>query len=67
MWVTWKKTILFKHVNDFSEEDSDLFCKFKEIRPRAKRHIDIKDLKQGQTYMINHNTDEPLEKGYWYV
>lgn len=51
----------------YSEEDSDLYCKLKEIRPRARKEIDIKDLKPGQTVMLNHNTDDLLEKGYWYV
>lgn len=51
----------------FREEDSDLYCKLSEIRPRARTVMDIKDLKHGQTVMLNHNTDEPLETGYWYV
>lgn len=48
-----------------SEDDSNLYCKLKDIRPRARQEIDIKDLKIGQKVMINHNTEEPLEKGYW--
>lgn len=51
----------------FSEEDSDIYCKFKEIRPRARNVVEITDLKEGQTVMINYNTDHPLEKGYWFV
>ncbi|XP_045458310.1 E3 ubiquitin-protein ligase UHRF1-like [Melitaea cinxia] len=60
------ENILYKVQLDADEEDSDLYCKLKEIRPRARKEIDIKDLKPGQTIMLNHNTDDPLEKGYWY-
>ncbi|XP_047544031.1 E3 ubiquitin-protein ligase UHRF1-like [Vanessa atalanta] len=58
--------ILYKVQLNADEEDSDLYCQLKEIRPRARREINIKDLKPGQTVMLNHNTDDPLEKGYWY-
>lgn len=58
-----KHTIL----NLFSEEDSDVYCKLKEIRPRAHKVVEITDLKEGQTIMINYNTDHPLEKGHWFV
>ncbi|XP_032527455.2 E3 ubiquitin-protein ligase UHRF1-like [Danaus plexippus] len=60
------ENVLYKVQLDDDEEDSELFCKLKEIRPRARHEIDVKDLKPGQKVMINHNTDEPLEKGYWY-
>lgn len=49
----------------YSDEDSNMYCKLKEIRPRARTIIDIKDLEVGQKVMLNHNTDEPLERGYW--
>ncbi|KAG6459380.1 hypothetical protein O3G_MSEX011347 [Manduca sexta] len=58
-------SILYK-VQLEDEDDSDLYCKLKEIRPRARTIIDIKDLKVGQKVMINHNTEEPLERGHWY-
>lgn len=51
----------------FSEEDSDIYCKLNEIRPRARNVVEITDLKEGQTVMINYNTDHHLEKGYWFV
>lgn len=59
------------HIKDlcfyFSDEDSNFYCKLQEIRPRARTEIQAKDLRVGQKVMINHNTDEPLEKGVWYV
>ncbi|XP_063837600.1 E3 ubiquitin-protein ligase UHRF1-like [Ostrinia nubilalis] len=58
--------LLYKVQLDSDEEDSNLYCKLKDIRPRARKEIDVADLKAGQKVMINHNTDEPLEKGYWY-
>ncbi|XP_014357936.2 E3 ubiquitin-protein ligase UHRF1 [Papilio machaon] len=60
------KSILYKIQLDDDEEDSDLYCTEKEIRPRARTVLEIKDLKIGQKVMVNYNTDEPLEKGYWY-
>ncbi|XP_026331879.1 E3 ubiquitin-protein ligase UHRF1-like [Hyposmocoma kahamanoa] len=58
--------LLFKIQLDDDEEDSDIYCKLKEIRPRARNVVEMTDLKEGQTVMINYNTDHPLEKGYWY-
>ncbi|XP_050683115.1 E3 ubiquitin-protein ligase UHRF1-like isoform X2 [Leptidea sinapis] len=58
--------LLFKVQCDDDEEDSDLYCKVKEIRPRACKEIDVMDLKTGQVVMINHNPNEPNEKGHWY-
>ncbi|CAG9782394.1 unnamed protein product [Diatraea saccharalis] len=58
--------LLYKIQLDADEEDSNLYCKSKDIRPRARTVIDIKDLKEGQMVMVNHNTEEPLEKGHWY-
>ncbi|XP_075990910.1 E3 ubiquitin-protein ligase UHRF1-like [Anticarsia gemmatalis] len=58
--------LLFKVQLDSDDEDSNLYCKVQDIRPRARTEIDIKDLQVGTTVMINHNTDEPLEKGYWF-
>lgn len=49
----------------YSEDDSESYCKEKDIRPRARTIIDIKDLKVGQTVMVNYNIEEPMEKGYW--
>ncbi|CAH0703679.1 unnamed protein product [Spodoptera exigua] len=58
--------LLYKVQLESDDEDSNLYCKLKEIRPRARNEIDPKDLKVDQTVMLNHNTDEPLEKGHWY-
>ncbi|KAH9643541.1 hypothetical protein HF086_016748 [Spodoptera exigua] len=58
--------LLYKVQLESDDEDSNLYCKLKEIRPRARNEIDAKDLKVDQTVMLNHNTDEPLEKGHWY-
>lgn len=58
---------VLKVLQFFSEEDSDIYCKLNEIRPRARNVVEISDLKEGQTVMINYNTDHPLEKGYWFV
>ncbi|KAJ8737282.1 hypothetical protein PYW07_000553 [Mythimna separata] len=58
--------LLYKVELETDDEDSNLYCKLKDIRPRARTIIDIKELKVGQKVMLNHNTDEPLEKGYWY-
>lgn len=66
-------TLLFTYIISicayfiFSEEDSNLYCKLTEIRPRARNMIEIKDLKIGQKVMVNHNTEQQHEKGYWYV
>ncbi|KAJ2954656.1 hypothetical protein O0L34_g2952 [Tuta absoluta] len=60
------ENLLFKVTFDGEDEDSDLYCKLKDIRPRARHTIDIHDLKVDQKVMINHNTEQPLEKGYWY-
>ncbi|CAB3258852.1 unnamed protein product [Arctia plantaginis] len=59
-------TLLFKVQLDADEEDSNLYCKLQEIRPRARTEIPVNDLQVGQKVMINHNTDELLEKGDWY-
>ncbi|CAG4983934.1 unnamed protein product [Parnassius apollo] len=63
-----RKTIelLYKIQLDNDEEDSDLYCKQSDIRPRARTVIGMNDLKVGQKVMLNYNTDEPHEKGYWY-
>ncbi|XP_049885091.1 E3 ubiquitin-protein ligase UHRF1-like [Pectinophora gossypiella] len=58
--------LLYKVQHDADEEDSNIYCKMNEIRPRARHTVDVKDLKVGQKVMINHNTEQPLEKGYWY-
>ncbi|XP_048006035.1 E3 ubiquitin-protein ligase UHRF1-like [Leguminivora glycinivorella] len=58
--------LLYKVQLDDDDSDTFHYCKLKEIRPRARTPIEIKDLKVGQTVMINHNTESPLEKGYWY-
>ncbi|XP_063392583.1 E3 ubiquitin-protein ligase UHRF1-like [Cydia fagiglandana] len=58
--------LLYKVQLDDDDSDTFHYCKLKEIRPRARTAIDIKDLKVGQTVMINHNPESPLEKGYWY-
>ncbi|CAH2985650.1 unnamed protein product [Chilo suppressalis] len=58
--------LLYKVQLDADEEDSNLYCVLKDIRPRARTIVDVDDLKVGHTVMLNHNTDEPLEKGYWY-
>ncbi|XP_021188039.3 E3 ubiquitin-protein ligase UHRF1 [Helicoverpa armigera] len=58
--------LLYKVQMDTDESDSKIYCKLKEIRPRSRVEIDINNLQEGQTVLINHNTEEPLELGYWY-
>lgn len=58
--------LLYKVQLDNDEDDSESYCKEKDIRPRARTIIDIKDLKVGQTVMVNYNIEEPMEKGYWF-
>ncbi|XP_041987386.1 E3 ubiquitin-protein ligase UHRF1-like [Aricia agestis] len=63
---TDEESLCFKIQLDHDEEDSKLYCKLNEIRPRARKEINVKDLKPGQKVMVNYNTEEPLQKGYWY-
>ncbi|CAF4744509.1 unnamed protein product [Pieris macdunnoughi] len=64
--IRQEEHLLFKvHFEEF-EDDSDQFCKLKEIRPRARNSIDIKDVKPGWMVMINHNINKSSEKGFWY-
>ncbi|KAM3968509.1 E3 ubiquitin-protein ligase UHRF1 [Aphomia sociella] len=58
--------LLYKVQLDADEEESSQYCFLKDIRPRARKVIDIKDLKVGQKVMLNHNPEEPLERGHWY-
>ncbi|KAL4717783.1 hypothetical protein ACJJTC_000932 [Scirpophaga incertulas] len=58
--------LLYQIQLEADDEDSDLFCKINSIRPRARKIIHINDLKIGMKVMINHNIEEPSEKGYWY-
>ncbi|CAH2036157.1 unnamed protein product, partial [Iphiclides podalirius] len=58
--------LLYKIQLDDDNEDSELYCKESEIRPRARNVLDVMDLKKGQKVMLNYNTDEPSEKGHWY-
>ncbi|XP_059059747.1 E3 ubiquitin-protein ligase UHRF1-like [Achroia grisella] len=51
---------------DSGENEPNPYCLLKDIRPRARHVIDPKDLKVGQKIMVNHNTEDPFEKGYWY-
>lgn len=46
-------------------EEEEYFCELKEIRPRARKVIKISELKVGEKVMINHNTENISEKGYW--
>lgn len=57
---------LYKVELDDDKDDSEFYCNLQEIRPRARTVIDINDLKIGEKVMLNYNTDEPLERGYWY-
>ncbi|XP_072931393.1 E3 ubiquitin-protein ligase UHRF1-like [Epargyreus clarus] len=59
------ENLLFKVQLD-TDDENDLYCKLKDIRPRARTTVDVSDLNTGQTYMINHNIEEPLQKGSWY-
>ncbi|XP_065904342.1 E3 ubiquitin-protein ligase UHRF1-like [Dysidea avara] len=38
----------------------------KDIRPRARHKRDWEDVNVGDTMMINHNCDDPKQRGYWY-
>ncbi|XP_013184973.1 E3 ubiquitin-protein ligase UHRF1 [Amyelois transitella] len=58
--------LLFKVDLDAEDNGTGYYCKLKDIRPRARTIIDIKDLKVGQKVMLNHNTEDISEKGYWY-
>ncbi|XP_073950182.1 E3 ubiquitin-protein ligase UHRF1-like isoform X2 [Choristoneura fumiferana] len=58
--------LLYKIQLDDDDENTHHYCQLKEIRPRARTVLEIKDLKIGQKVMLNHNTEDPLEKGYWY-
>lgn len=58
--------LLYKVEIDADEEEGSGYYTSKNIRPRARKEIDIKLLKVGQTVMVNYNTSEPQERGYWY-
>lgn len=38
----------------------------KNIRPRARTVYQWHQLEEGMVVMVNFNTDEPKERGYWY-
>ncbi|CAH1647903.1 unnamed protein product [Spodoptera littoralis] len=58
--------LLYKVQLESDDDDSNLYCKLKEIRPRARNEVDPKDLKVDQIVMLNYNTDDPHEVGHWY-
>ncbi|XP_053623803.1 E3 ubiquitin-protein ligase UHRF1-like [Plodia interpunctella] len=58
--------LLFKVELESEDNESEHYCKLKDIRPRARTVIDINKLKVGQKVMVNHNTEDISEKGYWY-
>ena len=36
------------------------------IRPRARTMIEFEDVEVGDIIMVNYNSDEPKQRGYWY-
>lgn len=49
-----------------SSDDEPMELKLACIRPRARTKLNIDDLKPGQRVMVNYNTDDIKERGYWY-
>lgn len=64
--ISYPYFILSQNIFHYSDNEPEHFCKLEDIRPRARVEIDIKELKPGQKVMINHNTEDITEKGYWY-
>lgn len=58
-----------------TELDS-MFCSYSEeeisrvtatdIRPRARHRLQFEQLALGQCVMVNYNSDQPKERGFWY-
>ncbi len=36
------------------------------LRPRARTYLKFDEIQEGDVVMANYNSDEPLERGFWY-
>lgn len=48
------------------EDEGDAQLRSCDLRPRARHLISFSDAKPGEKVMINHNMDDPKQRGYWY-
>ena len=48
------------------EDEGDAQLRSCDLRPRARHLIPFSDVKAGTKVMINHNLDDPKQRGYWY-
>lgn len=48
------------------EDEGDAQLRSNNLRPRARNIIKFSDVKTGDKVMINHNMDDPAQRGYWY-
>lgn len=48
------------------EDEGDAQLRSCDLRPRARNLMAFSDVKSGDRVMINHNIDEPSQRGYWY-
>ncbi|KAJ0183607.1 hypothetical protein K1T71_000030 [Dendrolimus kikuchii] len=64
--VNVEEKLLYKVDSQCSDEQSEIYSKGTEIRPRSRIIINVKDLQVGQKVMLNYNPDEPSQLGYWY-
>ncbi|XP_067943687.1 E3 ubiquitin-protein ligase UHRF1-like [Watersipora subatra] len=48
------------------EDEIEAQLRSYDIRPRARHLIKLADVEVGDKVMVNHNLDEPKQRGYWY-
>lgn len=48
------------------EDEGDARIRSCDLRPRSRNMIPFTSVKEGDEVMVNHNMDEPKQRGYWY-
>ena len=48
------------------EDDPAIPLACRHVRPRARNQVKLDLLKPGQHVMVNYNTDDYAQRGYWY-
>ncbi|KAF6032133.1 UHRF2 [Bugula neritina] len=57
---------IYHIVYDGYEEDGETQLRSCNLRPRARNVVPFTDVEVGSKVMINHNLDDPKQRGYWY-
>uniref|UniRef100_A0A2P2I2V5 RING-type E3 ubiquitin transferase n=2 Tax=Hirondellea gigas TaxID=1518452 RepID=A0A2P2I2V5_9CRUS len=53
------------HFERYHYEEASM-VRLHQVRPRSSKKLKLNDLSEGDIIMVNHNVDEPNERGFWY-